>query len=532
MKFDYYVLKTFPILFFIVITPVMVAGREEDTPERPNILWLTIEDTSADEFSCYGQSVACTPSIDQLAEKGIRFTQAWSTGPQCSPAHSTLMTGSYATTYGMDIHRRNYKTPDNIFFPQFLRQADYFCTNNSKTDYNTTEYNKTFWDECSNSASYNSSKRKPNQPFFSVFNYDISLMSLVRSIHLEGRRHSAAEGLNPDKLIVPPHIPDLPEMHSDLAYHLEGVQDVDQWVGIFLDDLEKRGLAENTIFFFYSDHGGCLPRGKGFLYRSGLHVPLIIYVPPKWQYVLEINSGSISDRLVGSVDFAPTILSIAGIKPPQYMQGKAFLGPFAKKPRIYQFGLRGNQSYHYDPWRNVTDGRFSYIRTYQPAIPAYIRHFFQWGMPGNLAWDNIILTDSVNVPEKKWRIPFRLQAVEQLFDLQNDSCQINNLTNDPAQAAKLTELRSKLENHLPQTKELEFFPPDMRDKGISLYDWVCKTNFTIDELIAFTEQAGLGDITPVPAKITRSGHQMELKLYEHHFYKADWEELDKLIEAA
>ncbi|RYG56552.1 sulfatase, partial [bacterium] len=247
------------------------------TAARPNILWLTIEDTSAYEFGCYGNSAVKTPIIDGLAAKGVRYTHAWAAGPQCSPSRASIITGSFGTTYGMDWHRHQVEVPGGIFYPPVLREAGYFCTNNAKTDYNATVTPRELWDENGAQATYNSAKRGANQPFFAVFNCGATHMSRLRSFTLEGRRDFVAEGLDPQKLALPPHVPDLPEVRSYYAFHLEGVQDIDGWVGSFLEDLEARGLAEDTIVFFCSDHGGCLPRGKGFLYRTGLQVPLIAY---------------------------------------------------------------------------------------------------------------------------------------------------------------------------------------------------------------------------------------------------------------
>lgn len=165
--------------------------------EKPNILWLTFEDTSAYEFGCYGNRGVHTPNADSLAARGIQFMNAWSVAPQSSAARSSLITGCYSSTYGMDIHPVPYDTPADIFFPQKLREAGYYCTNNSKTHYNSTTDNKICWDECSNKASYNSPKRKKNQPFFAVFNTVTSHMGRIRTFHTDGRR----DYINSDTLL-------------------------------------------------------------------------------------------------------------------------------------------------------------------------------------------------------------------------------------------------------------------------------------------------------------------------------------------
>ena len=311
--------------------------------ERPNILWLTFEDTSAYEFGCYGNKDVHTPNADSLAARGIQFMNAWSVAPQSSAARSSLITGCYSSTYGMDVHPVPYDTPANIFFPQWLREAGYYCTNNSKTHYNSTTDNKSCWDECTREASYNSPKRGKDQPFFAVYNTVTSHMGRIRTFHTDGRRDYTQEGIYPELLTLPAYVPDLPEVRSDYAGHLEAVQDVDTWLGFFLKDLKEKGLDDNTIIFFFSDHGGCVPRGKGYLYESGLEVPLIAYLPPKWQHLAGEKASGKDYSLVNFTDLGPTVLSLAGVKPPKHMQGKALFGKYASdEKREIQFALAAN----------------------------------------------------------------------------------------------------------------------------------------------------------------------------------------------
>ena len=306
--------------------------------ERPNILWLTFEDTSDYELSCYGHPVNKTPVIDGLAENGLQFMNAYSNGPQSSPSRSTIITGCYAPTYMMDWHRLEVTTPQNIYFPQLMRNAGYFCTNNQKTDYNSRNNDKACWDECGNNATYNSPARKKDQPFFAVFNCMATHMSRLTSTHLEGRRNFAEENLDPATLPLPPHVPDLKEIRSDYAFHLEGVSDVDKWVNIFINDLKEKKLFDNTIIFIFSDHGGCLPRGKGFSYESSYKVPLVVYIPPKWQHLSKMPIGK-NHRFVAFVDLAPTVLSLAGMKAPKSMHGLPFLGKYDTTERKYNYGF-------------------------------------------------------------------------------------------------------------------------------------------------------------------------------------------------
>lgn len=459
---------------------------KEDT--RPNILWLTFEDTSANEFGCYGNMDVSTPNADTLATKGIQFMNAWSVGPQSSPARSSLITGCYATTYGMDVHPVPFDTPENIFFPQHLRDAGYYCTNNSKTHYNSTTNNKSCWDECDKQASYNSIKRKKGQPFFAVFNTVTSHMGRVRTFHTDGRRDYTQEGIYPHQLTLPSYVPDLPEMRSDYAGHLEAVQDVDKWLKIYLDDLKAKGLDDNTIVFFFSDHGGCIPRGKGFLYESGLQVPLIVYFPEKFKHLANGLQGK-TNKLVNFTDLGPTILSLAGIKPDKHMQGKAIFGKHAsKEERKLNYAFTSNQLHHFMPVRAVSNGKYKYIRSYIPYHQFALRNYYQWGMPSNKAWDKLVL-EGHNTNDV-WAQTFNVHPAEMLFDLTNDPGEIHDLSSLPQYQDVLTTMREALSSHVRETEDLGFFLPTTRRKNI-LYNTVREENFPLDKLHNIVELAGV-----------------------------------------
>ena len=463
--------------------------KNNDGQKRPNILWITFEDTSASNFGCYGNSGASTPVADSLASAGIQYMNAWSVAPQSSPARSSLITGCYATTYGMDVHPVSQETPDGIFFPQLLRDAGYYCTNNNKTHYNSTRDNKACWDECDRKASYNSPERKPGQPFFAVFNSVTTHMGRIRTFHTEGRRDYTMEGIHPDQLQLPSYIPDLPEVRSDYAGHLEATQDVDKWLGIHLAELRAKGLDEDTIVFFFSDHGGCIPRGKGYLYESGLRVPLIVYFPEKWQHLAGCSNGK-QEALVNFTDLGPTVLSLAGIRPPEHMQGKALHGTYAsKEKREYQFAFGANQLHHFMPMRAVTDGRYSYIRSYIPYRQFALRNYYQWGMPSNKAWDNHVLRGHCTNPA--WELPFQAHPAEMLFDIEADPGQINDLAGNPEYADILKRFRKALEEHVRSTKDLGFFLPDTRT-GVNQYEMVRNTSYPLEDMYRLAEAAGMG----------------------------------------
>ncbi len=469
------------ILLSLATMAIPTAGNISilSSQEKPNILWLTIEDTSWFEFGTYGHPQAKTPNLDYLASNGIKFSHAWSCGPQSSPARSTIITGCYSSTYGMEWHRQRVKTPENIFFPQLLRDAGYYCTNNAKTDYNSTNDNKACWDECSNDASYLSPERKKNQPFFAVFNSGVTHMSRLTSYHLDGRRDFAKEGLDPKKLILPEHLPDIPEVRSDYAFHLEGVTDIDKQVGLFIKDLKKRGLWENTIIFFYSDHGGCSPRGKGYLYESGVRVPMIVYVPEKYRKELGIKAGTTSNRLVSFVDLAPTVLSLAEAKIPSHYQGHAFLGKQKTPDNKMQYAICCNQATHFQPIRAASDGRYKYIRRYIPYKQHALRNYFQWAMPGNMGWDNAYQKNQCM--NNACSLPFTDQYTEELFDQSTDSVDVHNLAGNPKYQKILLAMRDSVKQFNRRTKDLGFFMLETRISK-DVYTLVRTTGFPLNEL--------------------------------------------------
>ena len=476
----------------IILCPALAASALCQAQEHPNILWLTFEDTSASNFGCYGTPHVSTPVVDSLAGAGIQYMNAWSCAPQSSPARSSLITGCYATTYGMDIHPVSQETPDGLLFPQLLRDAGYYCTNNNKTHYNTTRNNKACWDECDRQASYNSPGRKSDQPFFAVFNSVASHMGRIRTFHTDGRRDYSSEGIIIDSLMLPSYVPDLPEVRSDYAGHLESTQDIDKWVGVFLSDLREKGLADDTIIFFFSDHGGCVPRGKGYLYESGLRVPLIIYFPEKWKHLSKCDDRQ-SHELVNFTDLGPTVLSLAGITPPEHMQGKALHGQYArKKERDHQFAFGANQLHHFMPVRAVTDGKYKLIRSYIPYRQFALRNYYQWGMPSNKAWDRLILEGADT--NHAWALPFAANPVEMLFDLETDPGEINNLSADPKYSKILARLRKELSQHIRNTSDLGFFLPDTR-KGRNQYEYVREASYPLKRMYRLVEAAGQGNIS-------------------------------------
>ena len=316
---------------------------QAQTAERPpNILWIVSEDNSP-LIGAYGDTFATTPNIDKLATQGVLYTNAFAVAPVCAPSRSCLITGMYPPGLGTENMRSTYAIPNFVkFYPKYLREAGYYTTNNAKKDYNVAQDQEEAWDESSGKATY--ANRKPGQPFFAVFNIGTSHESSIHNSTPTAKlRHKPAD------VTLPPYHPDTPEMRHDWAQYYDKVEDMDTEVGQFLADLEKSGEAENTIVFYYSDHGGVLGRSKRFMYESGLHIPMVIRFPKKYAHLAPGKPDTKTDRIVTFLDFAPTLLSLAGVDIPDYMQGKAFLGKQTATARAYANAFRGPHGRAYRP---------------------------------------------------------------------------------------------------------------------------------------------------------------------------------------
>ncbi len=342
-----------------------------EAPKRPNILWITSEDNGP-EIGAYGDKYADTPNIDKIAARGMIYLNAWSTAPVCAPARTTIISGVYPPSLGAEHMRSMTRLPAFMkMYPQCLREQGYYCTNNRKKDYNLEEPG-VVWDASSGKAHWR--HREPGQPFFAVFNFTDSHESRIRI-----RPHTLVH--DPAEAPLPAYHPDTPEVRHDWAQYYDKVTEMDGKVGKVLKELEKDGLADETIIFYYGDHGSGMPRSKRWPYNSGLNVPMIVSVPERFRNLApkEYVQGGKSDRLIGFVDLAPTVLSVAGIEPPNYMQGHAFMGKYETAEQPYNHGFRGRMDERYDMLRTVRDKRYVYIRNYMPhkIYGQYLAYMFK-----------------------------------------------------------------------------------------------------------------------------------------------------------
>lgn len=476
-------------------TPLQAAeptAAETTTAERPNILWITSEDHGP-EMGCYGDEFATTPNVDALAKRGMLFKMAWSCAPVCAPARTAIITGMYPPSIGAQHMRSMVRLPDSIsLYPVYLREAGYYCTNNSKEDYNVRASTKG-WHDSSRKAHYKN--REAGQPFFAIFNSTISHESKIRK-----RPHRQVH--DPAQVRIPAYHPDNAETRQDWAQYYDIVSQADEVAGQKLRELDQAGLAEDTVVFYYGDHGSGMSRSKRWTYNSGLHVPMIVYFPEKWKHLApkEYKAGGKSDRLVNFVDLAPTALSLAGVKPPEHMQGHAFAGKYQTEPPKYMFGFRDRMDERYDFIRTVTDGRYQYIRNYNPHF--IYGQFVQYNFvtPSTAAWKRDFDAGKLNAAQSAF---WNLKPTEELYDLQADRDQVNNLADSPAHQEKLAELRTALRQWSAEIRDLGFLPEGeihSRSQGVTPYE-MARNNaiYPFDEIFAAANLATRRDDAALPS---------------------------------
>lgn len=454
------------------MSPWRSYGAQKDTGyARPNFLWIIAEDTGP-WLGCYGEPLVKTPRLDALAARGIRFTKAWAGGAACSPSRSSLFSGMFSSALGTETHRGDRAVPPWAFFTPYLRQAGYFCTNNAKTDYNISNLTPEAWDANGDTAHYRD--RQSGQPFFHCYS-SLGESHMARIVNSPPEKRHPRR-IDPKDVRLPSTLPDEPLLRDDRAWHLEGVEAMDAHVGLILDELTASGAAEDTIVFFFADHGGCLPNGKGYASDWGFHVPLLVYVPEKFTHLLlpDLKPGQASDRLVSFLDFAPTLFSLAYVSVPAYLQGKAFAGAQAPAvPQQFLYGFRGYnggaQGGRWDVVRTIRDERFRYTRNFLPFRAPGLRQDYHGRMPGQQAWEMAWRAGRCDAVQSRFWQP---KQVEELYDLENDPVQAHNLAADPIHADRLADFRRRLHEWIDDIQDIGFTPDPLRTPGAfpSYYD--------------------------------------------------------------
>ena len=432
-----------PLRLLWLVCSLMVSGLAE----HPNILWISSEDNGP-HLGVYGDTYATTPNLDALGERGMIYRKAWSTAPVCAPARTTIISGMYPPSTGSQHMRSRTRLPASYrMFPQYLREAGYYVSNNAKEDYNL-EKPGTVWDESSRQAHWR--KRSPGQPFFAVFNFTVTHESQIRR-----RPHEQVH--EPAGVRVPGYHPDTPESRTDWAQYHDKLSEMDAMAGRVLSELREDGLEDETIVFYWADHGPGMPRSKRWTYNSGLHVPMILYIPDKFRELrpADYSPGGESGRLVGFVDLAPTVLSIAGIEPPAHLQGHAFAGRYETDPPPFAYGFRGRMDERYDMVRAVTDGRFVYMRNFMPhrIYGQYIRYMFQ--TPTTSVWHGLYQDGALQPPRTHF---WEAKPPEELYDLQTDPDETRNLAGNSEHQPVLERLRAARREWSLSIRDLGFLP--------------------------------------------------------------------------
>jgi uncharacterized sulfatase len=439
----------------LAVICVVTAVSDSDAAQ-PNILWLSCEDISA-HLGCYGYPNARTPNVDRLAEQGVRYTHAFVTAGVCAPCRSAIITGMYQTTLGTHHMRCSAKLPEHVRpFPCELREAGYYCTNNSKQDYQFKTPAGT-WDVSSGKAHWKNRPKK-DQPFFAVFNYTGCHESGIASA---SKYKTVTKGIEPiDRAVavesLPPYYPDTPVTREDWGRYYDVITAMDRWVGEHLKALDDAGLADNTVVMYWSDHGVGLPRAKRWLYDSGMHVPLIVRIPEKLRVDGQGEPGTVSDRMVSLIDLGPSTLNLADVGVPHHVQGRPFLGTHLPAPRDYVFGARDRMDERYDIIRAVRDRRFKYIRNYEP-FKTYYQYMNTPEKGATMREIRRVQADgSASRDVDRFLVPFK--DTEELYDTVADPHEMHNLASSPEHRDVLNRLRQAHLDWVLATRDLGLVP--------------------------------------------------------------------------
>ena len=458
---------------------------QEETEKPLNIIWISCEDIGP-ILSTYGNEVINTPNIDRIAAEGVKYTNAFSTVGVCAPSRFSIITGMYPARLGAHNMRtgnhNNYKSPEDVFhkldkgildksgknvpeyevvtpsyvklFPEYLRAENYYCVNDNKCDY---QFNTPFttWDDVFGGGSYKNAPK--GAPFFYVKNFYTTHESRI------WLRKDKPMTVNPSEVSIPDYYPDIPVVRRDIARKYSNIEALDKEVGELLKQLETDGVLDNSIIFFWSDHGGNLLRQKRAVGNSGLHVPLLIRYPNGYR------AGEVDDRLVSLMDLGPTVMSLLGIAPPKHLDGKAFAGKYEEAPRKLIFGSADRFDESTDMQRSVLDGRYVYIKNFMPELPLIYRNKYREQIPMNAKL--IALNQEKKLEGNASYIFMNSKPQEEFYDLKNDPYEVYNLAEDPKYSKKIEEYRLALNDwqleigdkgFIPEHDLIESFWPEMK----------------------------------------------------------------------
>ncbi|TWU17417.1 Sulfatase [Novipirellula galeiformis] len=431
--------------------------RAATAADRPNFVWIMSEDNSKHYLRHFDPDGAPAPQIEALAAHGITFERAFSCAPVCSVARTTLITSCYAPRIGTQFHRR-FKLaamPAGVkMFPAYLRAAGYYTTNNRKQDYNA-ELSDDVWSESSKHASW---KKRPDEstPFFHVLT---STLSHEGSLHFPESAMAEPTQTDPAAVKLQPYFPDTPTFRYTRARYHDRIMAIDDVVGKVVSELKAAGELENTFIFYFGDHGGVLPRSKGYAYEAGLHVPLVVRIPERWKDSVSRDRASRTAGFVEFVDFGPTVLNLAGIKIPAGIDGKAFLGKGVDAAEVDSreetLGYADRFDEKSDLVRSLRIGNTKYMRHFEPFYPDALQNNYRYKMLAYKEWRTMFANGELSGTQRQF---FGAKPTEALFDLESDPHEINNLVGDPESQGTLRKMRARLNERLKAMPDLSFFP--------------------------------------------------------------------------
>lgn len=444
-------------LWFVACFLACCVGLPAPAADRPNFLWIMSEDNSKHYLELFDPAGAPTPNLAAMAAEGIVFERAFSNSPVCSVARTTLITSCYGPRIGTQFHRKLQPAmlPEGVqMFPSYLREAGYYTTNNNKEDYNAVK-SAEVWDESSRQAAW---QKRPDRatPFFHVQTLTLSHESRLH-FHAKQMENEVNETASAE-ITLPPYHPDTPTFRYTHARYHDRIQRIDEAVGGVLETLREAGELENTFVFYFGDHGGVLPRSKGYAYESGLHVPLVVRVPTRFRDRVTLPRGSRTAGFVEFVDFGPTVLRLAGIDVPQGVDGEPFLGPqiapqqLAARQEALGYADRFDEKY--DLVRTLRVGRWKYMRNYEAFLFDGLQNNYRYRMLAYQQWRQLFEAGELDPVQQQF---FQPKAVEALYDLAADPHEVRNLADDPVHADRLRQLRQRLQTRLKRMPDLSFF---------------------------------------------------------------------------
>ncbi|MEC3908405.1 sulfatase [Tamlana sp. 2201CG12-4] len=445
------------ILFTIILQfNYSCTSQTTTTLPPPNIVWITSEDNSKHYMDLFDEHGAKTPNIEKLAENGVIYSHAFSNAAVCSAARSTLISGSYGPRLATHYHRKLQKVPmpNGIeMFPYYLRKAGYYTTNNAKEDYNIIK-SDSVWDDSSKKANWRN--RKEDQPFFHVFNIGTTHEGKLHFTEVDMKKGTKTD---PDSCFVLPNHPQTPLFKYTNAYYHDKIKEMDTEVGEVLNQLKKDGLLENTFIFYFGDHGGVLPGSKGYINEMGVHIPLVVYIPPNYKGLVDEKPGSKSEGFVSFIDFGPTVLNLAGVTIPENIDGKPFLGHNitnkAVSARDETFSYADRFDEKYDMVRALRKGKYKYVRNYQTFNYDGLMNQYRYKQLGYKEWKQLFKERKLNAVQSQF---FQVKQPEALYDIEADPYETNNLANNPEFAPVLKGLRDKLNARVESMPDLSFYP--------------------------------------------------------------------------